>query len=340
MEEITSIGEIVVDSLELRKEFEKRRPQYERLLNLVCLILNSSFAASNIRIHSMKSRVKHYPSFLEKVERKRYSNPIAQVTDIAGCRIVCLFLSQIEQIKSIIEKEFEVVESTDKKTTKKYDQFGYLSLHLLVKIPKNRARFIEFSGLEDFVCEIQVRTILQEAWAEIEHYLNYKTTKEEKKEELLRKIFSLAGMFEVADSTFEEIHSNFSKLVLEKKHFDKDNITSLNLFRFSKEYFPWYKQDWNKKQERAFFKISNEIKKINIKSIKDTKAILDKHKNSLLKYEKYYKEKEAKANDRYFNPVGLIRAALALEYGKKFDLVFGLSGYSEKIKKEILMANE
>ncbi len=336
MDEKTSIGEVIVDTVELRKKYEDKKPKFRRLINLVCLIINSALEKDNIKIHSMKKRVKNYSSFLEKVERKRYSDPFQECTDIAGCRIVCLFLSQVQEIRKIIEKEFEVIEISDKRTSKKYDQFGYLSLHMLVKIPKNRSDFIEFSDLKDFVCEIQIRTILQEAWAEIEHYLNYKSTKEERKTELLRKIFSLAGTFEVADATFEEIYTGFSEMIHEKKHVEKENITAINLFRFSEEYFPWFSEEWNKKQERAFFKLSNEIKKINIKSIQTIRKILEKHKDAVEKYERYYEKKKSK--DRYFNPVGLIRAALAIEYGKKFDLVFGLNGYSDRVKKEIALS--
>ncbi|MBN1502561.1 hypothetical protein JW930_03385 [Candidatus Woesearchaeota archaeon] len=336
MEEKTSIGEVIIDTIELRRLYDLRKPKYERLLHLVYIILTAAIEKHEIKLHSITQRLKDYQSFLEKIERKRYKDPFKECTDIAGCRIICLFLSQVEQLKRIIEQEFEVIEVTNKKTAKKFDQFGYLSLHMLVKMPKNRAMFIEFSGLEDFICEIQIRTLLQEAWAEIEHYLNYKTTKEEKDQELLRKMFSLAGMFEVADSTFEEIQTGFSQLI-SKKIKDIETITALNLFKFSKTYFPWYGAEWDKKEERSFFRLSKEVRKINIRSIAELRTILNKYHNELEKYEEYHKDKEKKClyGDRFFSPVGLIRAALALEFGKKFDLVFGLKGYSDKVHKEI-----
>ncbi len=335
MVEKTSLGEIIMDNVELRKLYELRRPNYERLLNSVFMILDSALEKNKVRIHSMKKRLKNYDSFLEKVERKRYRDPFRQCTDLAGCRIICLFLSQIEDIRKIIEREFEVIEVSDKRSVKKFDQFGYLSLHMLVKLPKNRARFVEFAGLDNFICEIQIRTILQEAWAEIEHYLNYKTTKEEKNDELLRKIFSLAGMFEVADSTFEEIHEGFEGLIRRRLDADRERISALNLYKFSGNYYPWYQQEWNKRSERAFYKLSNEIKKINIKSIKTIWKLLEKYKKELQAYEQYHKDDGKKAQMRFFSPVGLVRAALALEFGKKFDLVFGMKGYSERVKNEI-----
>jgi ppGpp synthetase/RelA/SpoT-type nucleotidyltranferase len=308
--------DLITDSIELRKEYERKIEDYERLMQIVSVILDAAIEKRKIKIHSMKYRVKDYPSFLEKVERKKYKEPLGQCTDLAGCRILCLFLSQVEDIKKIIEEEFDVIEVTDKKSTKKFDQFGYLSLHMLVKIPKNRLKFIECEGLENLVCEIQIRTILQEVWAEIEHYLNYKTTKEEKNEVLLRKIFSLAGMFEVADSTFEEISHEFSAMMKQKD--TDDTVTALHIYKFSKEHLG-LAQEWDKSLERKFHQLSSEIKNLNIKRVSELHRILEKHSESINPHE---------------TPVSQIRTALALEYGKKFDLVFGLKGFSDAIKRQ------
>ena len=323
------LGDLIVDSIDLRSKYAVLRPKYDRLVSLVSLILKTAISHKNIKLHSMKQRVKNYNSFLEKVDRKKYKDPFAQCTDLAGSRLVCLFTSQIEEIKKIIEEEFDVIEVTNKKSTKKFDQFGYLSLHMLVKVPKQRLKHIEYADLNGLICEIQIRTILQEAWAEIEHYLNYKATKEEHHEELLRKIYSLAGMFEVADATFEDIHKGFSKLVETKLEVKDGEITAVSLYKFSKQYFKWFTEDWDKTQERKFFRLSGELRKLSIKTIYDLKIVLDKQKVSLTSFKDTYRDKTK------FSPAGLIRAALALEFGTKYDLVFGLKGFSAKIKKDV-----
>jgi len=311
------------DTIDLRREYELKKLNYQRLLDLVTLILNSAIEKNHLKIHSIKSRVKAYDNFLEKIERKGYNDPFRECTDLAGCRIICLFHSQVEEIKKIIENEFQVIEITDKKTAKKFDQFGYLSLHMLIKIPKNRSEFIEFSGLEDFVCEVQIRTILQEAWAEIEHYLNYKTTKEEKNQELLRKIFSLAGMFEVADSTFEEIHKEFKRMIEQRPI--RQELTALNLFKFCQKYFS-YKTEWTKKHERAYLRLNQDIKTLGITSIAKIEHLLNKYKGELNKLQ---------TNKEYQQPIKLIRAALALEFGGQIDVVFGQKGYSANVRNSL-----
>lgn len=317
------MSEVVRDTIELRTRYDELIPRYKRLVNLVSEIINASLEERKIKIHSFKNRIKDYNSFLEKVDRKRYRDPFKECTDLAGCRIVCLFLNQIDALKKIIDNEFEVIEITDKKTTKKLDEFGYVSLHMLVKLKKKRTDFIEYSDLKDLMCEIQIRTILQDAWAEIEHYLNYKATKEEKREDLLRKIFSLAGMFEVADSTFEEINLGFSTMI-KGKH--DDEVTALSLYKMAKHAYSDMVGEWDKAQERRFFQLSTELKKINLNSIEGLEMLLMKHKEKMARY----KEKQPEIKS-----VNLIRAVVALEIGKKADLAFNLKGFSDKIKEDL-----
>ncbi|MFH2020167.1 MAG: hypothetical protein ABIJ34_02070 [archaeon] len=310
------------DSITLRKEYDLRRPSYDRLMNIVALVIQTSLEKKGIKIHSTKKRVKDFESFLEKIDRKSYEDAFKQCTDLAGFRVICLFKSQIKDIMEIIRNEFEVIEITDKKSTKKFDQFGYLSVHMIIKMPKERLRFTEYKDLGNLVCEIQIRTLLQEAWAEIEHHLNYKAAKEQKNEALVRKMFSLAGMFEVADSSFEDINNGFSVLV-EKELENKEEITALNLYKFSKEKFSWFEEEWDKSQERRFVKLSQEVKTLHLKFAQLT-VLLDKYKSDI---------DAASKKDGVCN---LIRYALALEFGKKFDLIIGIKGYSESVKKEFL----
>ena len=194
-------------------------------------------------------------------------------------------------------------------------------------MPKQRLKFIEYSGLDDLLCEIQIRTILQEAWAEIKHYLNYKAAKEERNEELVRKMFSLAGMFEVADSTFEEINKGFSNMVEKKTASSpssgQQGLTAIGLFKFCKERFPWFTLDWDKSQERKFIMLSNELKRLHL-DYPGLVALMDKYSREVADFGQQY------------SPPMLIRFALAFEFGKKYDLIVGIKGYSDSVRKEYL----
>ena len=70
--------------------------------------------------------------------------------------------------------------------------FDYMSLHIIARL-KDEDGSIPF--------EIQVRTIAQDAWASISHYLDYKKT-EGVPEELRRNFYALNGLFYIADFNF------------------------------------------------------------------------------------------------------------------------------------------
>lgn len=54
------------------------------------------------------------------------------------------------------------------------DKVGYLSVHYFLKLNNKRLALSEYKGYKGLKCEVQVRTLLQHAWAEIEHDRNYK----------------------------------------------------------------------------------------------------------------------------------------------------------------------
>ena len=103
----------------------------------------------------------------------------------------------------MIDNEFEVLERIDK-TSSDPDKLGYQSIHYLVRYPNTRTSLSDFQQFSDLIAEIQVRTILQHAWAEIEHDIQYKAVAAVP--ELIRQRFtSLAGLIEIADREFQAI---------------------------------------------------------------------------------------------------------------------------------------
>lgn len=84
------------------------------------------------------------------------------------------------------------------------ERFGYQSIHYLVQLTAGRARLPEYSAFSDAIAEIQVRTILQHAWAEIEHDIQYKSVSVIP-QETHRRFTSLAGLLEIADREFQAI---------------------------------------------------------------------------------------------------------------------------------------
>ncbi|HEX9430768.1 MAG TPA: hypothetical protein VF944_10360 [Candidatus Bathyarchaeia archaeon] len=115
------------------------------------------------------------------------------------------FPSTLAAIDRMLSDEFRIVERSDKGAALiEEDRFGYQSLHYLVKFSARRSRLPEYETFSDAMAEIQVRTILQHAWAEIEHDIQYKSASVILAE-IRRRFMALAGMLEIADREFQAI---------------------------------------------------------------------------------------------------------------------------------------
>lgn len=155
------------------------------------------------KVHDLRSRVKKRKSFLDKILRKNYSDPFNQMRDIVGARIVCLFLADLPAVDKIIREKFDVRDHQDKTKEAPPDQFRYRAVHYDCKI-KPTYTGPHYDGIKEFWFEIQVRTILQDAWAVVEHILGYKGPNSIPDES--RADFSaLVGLFHLADKTFQQI---------------------------------------------------------------------------------------------------------------------------------------
>ncbi|MGG0669859.1 hypothetical protein ABE073_15195 [Lederbergia citrisecunda] len=138
------------------------------------------------------------------------------ITDTVGVRVITYFNDDVDKIAKVIEREFEVdrENSIDKRVTDP-DRFGYSSLHYVVNFNADRVKFIEYKDFKEVKFEIQIRSILQHAWAEIEHDLGYKSKNEVPKE--IRRDFSrIAGLLEIADNEFMRIKNfldNYSRVM-------------------------------------------------------------------------------------------------------------------------------
>src|SRR5690554_6791035 len=202
------------------KKFLEQKNDYEQLCAEIAYILKKKLSEAEIEFSSVSYRAKTLKSFLEKIVRKTYDNPFADITDFAGVRVVFLYQNDLTKIEAIIKKEFKIIEKVDKLNDKGIDKFGYGAIHYIVKIGKNSSG-ARYDDLKNLVCEIQVRTVLQDAWAIIDHHLVYKK-ESEIPSSLQRKLNSLAGLFETADNQFDILRQEREKYLTDIK----ESITS------------------------------------------------------------------------------------------------------------------
>jgi ppGpp synthetase/RelA/SpoT-type nucleotidyltranferase len=181
---------------------------YKSYSTIVKDLLSYILKTNHIVPHSVTNREKSPSSLKEKILRdsKNYEDPLSEITDLAGVRIITYFPEDVDKIVPLIANEFKIDEENSIDKRKKSDPsiFGYVSVHLVVELSDNRSSLPEYSSFAGLKCEIQVRTILQHAWAEIEHDIVYKSN-EEIPFELRHRFASLAGLLEVADREFEQL---------------------------------------------------------------------------------------------------------------------------------------
>lgn len=237
---------------EVIRSFIEIRPQYEQLCSEINYILTKRMKDSGIEYSAITNRAKTLKSFAEKLSRKHYDKPFKEVSDIAGVRLVYLYKNDFPAIEKIIKTELEVLEKVDKVAQQDTDKFGYGAIHYLVNLGRKSsgARYDDLKGL---VCEIQVRTVLQDAWAIIDHHLSYKHESDVPKV-LKRKVNCLSGLFETADDQFDQVRTEreeYKKTVRSKRSntgiFLDQDINLDTLFEFMKWKFPDMKTDINNK---------------------------------------------------------------------------------------------
>lgn len=200
------------NSADIIAKFDQVYTVYSDFTNVTENLLKGILQLKGINVHSITSRVKSRESLKRKVNREddKYTK-LENITDLAGIRIITYFADQVDLIAGFVEEEFEVdrSNSVDKRELIDPEKFGYLSLHYVVKLPSFRLQLIEYQRFKDCKVEIQIRSILQHTWAEIEHDLGYKNEHAVPRE--IRRSFSrLAGLLELADEEFIKIRSNLA----------------------------------------------------------------------------------------------------------------------------------
>jgi len=177
------------------KDMETRLPE----------VLSGISSQPNIKVRNKKFS-SYYKKYL-RLLKSGISNPV--ITDMMGIRIICPFIEDLTAVEILVNEHFEVVE-VERKGHYTFKEFGYESTHLLIKIPADIARIRGRTDCD--VIEIQIRTILQDAWAEVEHELFYKADFNPFDTPMKRKLAAVNASLSLADIVFQEIRDYQKKL--------------------------------------------------------------------------------------------------------------------------------
>lgn len=159
-------------------------------------------------IESVTSRLKSPESLVEKLQRKglavgqqpTFDEIRAAISDIAGVRVVCSFVSDVYRVFDMLvdQEDVATVEVRDYIAHPKPN--GYRSLHALVQVPV----FLS-EGPVPVLVEAQFRTVAMDFWASLEHKIYYKYRREVPAE-LLERLHEAAETAYALDTTMERLH--------------------------------------------------------------------------------------------------------------------------------------
>jgi putative GTP pyrophosphokinase len=194
--------------------YEEQLPAYRAALHQIAQDVRLILEQHGLT-PAIKYRVKSFEAYFEKRLRQDSASTArrnASLSDFFGLRIVCPFLEDIETISGLIASNFQVLETERKAKQHSVREFGYDSLHLAIRM-ETEATMRLMPGVRR-VCEIQLRTILQDAWAEVEHELVYKSDISLPNQSIQRKLASLNATLTLSDLIFQEIRDYQKELRL------------------------------------------------------------------------------------------------------------------------------
>ena len=175
--------------------------EYQRLLLNVVADLRNHLNLLPMR-YQIKHRVKDFRSYFKKIATKSPEDAPA-ISDLLGIRIVCPFLDDLNVVKKALLEHFPIREVDHKGEQQSFREFGYDSIHLLLDL-KGQTVVHALPGVGG-VCEIQLRTILQDAWAEVEHELIYKSDWSIPTDQIRRKLAALNANLTLSDIIFQDL---------------------------------------------------------------------------------------------------------------------------------------
>jgi len=125
-------------------------------------------------IDHIETRIKEPKSIIKKMEKNKYEktyiNLIEKINDIAGMRIVCTLKDDIFFIRDLIKKMPDIHILKEKDYVTKPKESGYSSYHIIVEVPVRLTSKVIYVK-----CEIQIRTLAMDFWANFEHKVKYKS---------------------------------------------------------------------------------------------------------------------------------------------------------------------
>ncbi len=197
----------------LREQYENvSYEEYRQQLQQIVTALRTLLRTLPIKSH-VKYRVKTFDEYYKKWTALG-GTADTPIGDMLGVRVICPFIEDLKVVEEAFKRELNISEVDHKGEDRPFSEFGYESTHMLLDL-NNASIDHPMPGVLT-VCEIQLRTILQDAWAEVEHELIYKSDWSIPTDQIRRKLAALNANLSLSDVIFQELR-DFQKDVKRKQ---------------------------------------------------------------------------------------------------------------------------
>lgn len=215
------------------EEYATRQPALVEAGQQYVALVTSILDEAGINYLTVGGRTKSVASFATKASRAvdgrpAFVDPLTEITDQIGVRVITYVHSDVDAVADLLATQLRVLDDRDLgQETASEGRFGYASRHLLVTLENGQTGFDKLRGL---TAQIQVRTVLQHAWAEFEHDIRYKgTVPEEHARDFDRRFTLAAGLLELADQEFTTIRERLRGGPVEEQDGDAGAISPREL---------------------------------------------------------------------------------------------------------------
>lgn len=264
----------------MSKQYDENKYIYEAFCKKLITLIEEIITNEGVPTHSITGRVKEKESLLKKIETKGYKE-IKQITDIIGIRVITFVLDDVDKICDLLKKEFTIDDSNsgNKAHNLKDNETGYLSVHSILKLGPYRCDLPEYVRYKDFAFEIQVRTILQHAWASMSHDNQYKFTGV-LPSKINRRFYLTAGTLEWLDMEFQRLTdelNEYKEIIAEETQKGNLNIeiNSTSLLEYLNKRFGNFKDKIHNKSLQGYDEhLISELERFGIKYLSDLDIFL------------------------------------------------------------------
>ena len=170
----------------------------------------ANYLSAEPRVDRVTARAKSIDRFIDKAAKKKddgtpkYPEPLHQIQDQVGARIVTFYLDDVDRISRVVENYFRPVEA--KYLIPESDsEFGYFGKHYVLLVPTDAVSDEWDKSLVPEFFELQIKTMFQHAWAEANHDLGYKPGVRQLTSDEFRQLAFTAAQSWGADRIFNDL---------------------------------------------------------------------------------------------------------------------------------------